>query len=123
MKHISEMTIQEMFDVAYTTLRDRGFTRAGAYLNDYADAPFTCQYRSPIGPCAIGALIGDDDYDPEWDENAEPSYDVCGLLGVENYRVLGFADKLQYAHDSGKTPQRMKENLERVAEDYGLSIP
>ena len=87
-----------------------------------------CMYRGPRGQkCAIGVLIADDDYDPEWDRDDPPS-----AGGPTIRRVLGapesdmeFLEDLQYVHDYAGYPfhDNIRRRLKGLAAEYNLTIP
>lgn len=70
------MTHQEAFDLALNHLRQQG-RRA---INDLG----LCVYRGPDNTkCAVGALIPDDKYDPEFDEDALAANGASTALSLQ----------------------------------------
>lgn len=119
---MTKLTEQEAFNIAYRTLRDRGFTRAVRQSLEGSDG-FVCQYRSPLGPCAIGALIPDEEYHEVFD--AENMFASQVQDFVPTLQSLGgnFLNNLQMCHDEGRTPDDMRERLERFARERNLTVP
>lgn len=113
------MTEQELFSKAYTVLRDRGFTRAGV---EHEDGYFQCLYRSPVGPCAIGALVTDAEYEAFIKENDVPVNFHEDIPAFASISVV-FLDNLQVAHDKGYTPERLQHLLNDFATEYSSEIP
>lgn len=110
------MTEQEIFDKAVSVIAARGYTTAGVYNDTGA---FRCQYRSPVGPCAIGSLLDDNEVKSEWDENTISVSRIFFEL-PERIRGVGFLDSLQAAHDEGNTPAQIRQNFIDFAARYGL---
>lgn len=93
-----------------------------------------CMLRTPDGrKCAAGILIPDDKYDPSLDDEqyqAEACWSerVAGLIRMD----VVFLSELVDCHDRATSGMRyaelgfngaIKENLERLAEEYSLKIP
>lgn len=121
------LTKQEIFTKVYETLRERGFTRAGVQLLDEEGEPyFTCKYRSPVGPCAIGIFIEDAEYSESFEGTpaADAIDQMCAVLRdpLKQHGSLFFYE-LQEAHDNGKTPELMQEHLNEFAAIHNLEIP
>lgn len=117
------MTEQEVFDKVWEALKARGWTRAGVTR---PDGKFQCQYRSPVGPCAIGLFIPDELYDPKMDEeNWQTRFAVklAPNLLVSEFKGPSFLEDLQDAHDLGATPEEMETYFRKVASEYNLEIP
>lgn len=114
------MTRQEIFNKVWSVLRDRGFTRAGT-TNSVGN--FYCRYRSPVGPCAIGILMTDEEYDEKFE--GLPARDVIeagacvAAEGINTY----FVEDLQSAHDEGTDPAEMEFRLRGFAAIHNLEIP
>ena len=118
------MTKQEIFDTVVTHLRAQGIRSMRGC---------TCVYRGPEGrKCAIGALIPDEDFKPEWEgyivgsRSEEP-----GNQELQDYFVfkfglhnIGFLIDLQRLHDRDDlyTPS-WEEQFVRMATNHGLTIP
>jgi hypothetical protein len=115
-----------MFTKVYETLRERGFTRAGVLLSDEMGEYFSCRYRSPRGPCAIGIFLPDEAYDARF-EGTPASYvaEFCPELKPLTLTAYDrkFLFQLQVAHDDGISPELMKDYLERFAAKYELEVP
>lgn len=122
------MNNQEIFTKVYTTLRDRGFTRAVELVEDVDPfgTPYSreiCRLRSPNGPCAIGILLPDEVYKPYMEGcSLSDSRSLSGYFLNLGYD-LNFLQDLQAAHDRGKTPDDMENNLKFLAFDNDLEMP
>jgi hypothetical protein len=111
------MNAQEIFDTVARHLFAQGHR---------ATDPFTgyCKYRAPNGDkCALGALIPDDLYVSDWDDNSEPALveEVAQAIGLLKH--VDLLIDLQSAHDAPShwlTEQRLKQALVTVAEDHDL---
>lgn len=114
------MTEQEIFDKAVSVIAARNYTRAGRVGR--FGVSFRCQYRSPVGPCAIGSLLNDNEVKPEWDEDIYSVFQIFYKL-PERIRSVGvdFLSELQYAHDEGITPAQMRQNFIDFAARYELN--
>lgn len=119
LKTLSQATAQQVFDqVARHLLQQR---RRAIKV----DAGFgaKCRYRAPDGAkCAIGCLIGDLEYDPEfeghsWPQLLERSKRLGYNLPAEHLELL---KTLQGIHD-GTDPDFWRGNLKVVAERWGLA--
>ena len=108
------MTNQEAFDIMVTHLRKQG-------CKSEDEQHETCLYRGPNGlKCAVGALIPDEEYKPEWDEKgtAAGRLDCAALRGIEG----GLLYAMQQAHDH--SPVRWwEEKFQEIADTYHLTIP
>lgn len=110
------MTSQEVFDTVAKHLFGQG--RPAAKLDEFGD-PDGCFYRSADGlKCAIGALIPDDQYDPEFEGSAASTiaHAIPSLHGVSS----SLLDCLQGVHDSGepwRSTEAMRKALRDVAKD------
>lgn len=110
-------TRQEMFDTAYRGLASQGFRQS------QAKAKVFCAYRSPDGlKCAAGWLIADDRYDPALEGMTADNSHIVDVIGADGDDIEFLID-LQTAHDDGDYPGLMRENLEGVADVYGLTVP
>ena len=114
-------TAQEIFDVSTKALIEQGFP---SYDPDYGG---TCYYRGPNGTkCAIGHLIPDDKYDPDFEgQNATP--EICRAARIEFLANTTLAGGLQEAHDvwigalGGTNIPCWANRLREIAKDYNLS--
>lgn len=114
------MTKQEIFTKVWTVLRDRGFTRAGEYRSTYH---FACSYRSPVGPCAIGILMTDEEYKESLEGlSARDVIRRGACAAAEGVDDMNFFEDLQAAHDEGTVPEEMETRLKHFAEAYNLEI-
>ena len=115
------MNQQEIFDKVATHL-----IAQGKQSLSWIDTHLSCAYRGDEGAmCAAGCLIPDGEYDPVfegmpwnciWKE--VPSFANASL---EVHNLIG---SLQEVHDCEaywETPERLKEGLFDVADQYGLS--
>lgn len=114
------MTYQEIFTKVWTTLKARGFTRAGEYR---PSGHFVCRYRSPIGPCAIGILMTDEEYDESFEGLSARDIIRVGACAAAEGLGLVFFDDLQTCHDEGTTPEEMELRLQNFASLRNLEIP
>lgn len=107
-------------------LKARNWARASKF--DEEKGSYLCFYRSSCGPCAIGNLIADEDYSPDFEGNG-----FDGLpLAIQN-KLTGnlisnsFLRDLQSAHDGSPTAKDEEGNMERrmrgFAADRQLMIP
>lgn len=78
-----------------------------------------CKYRGQDGlKCAIGALIEDRDYDPDWDNRiGGVRASLLPILKDLDTRML---DQLQYLHDNNE-PCEWEAGLAKLAERYELN--
>lgn len=121
-------TLQAIFDHVARVLSDRGWTRA---LDPQTGL---CRYRSPVGPCAIGACIPDTLYDPGLESLGSIESgceDQSPLLSDIVDKVFAFDDRdemivvlnyLQIDHDQGHTPDLMRRYFRKFAERYNLTL-
>lgn len=114
------LNLQQIFDKVWIGLKSQGFYQS---LEEKS-----CCYRGEGGrKCAVGWLIPDDKYDPNW-ENTTSEYlfiEVPGfdqIVGVDDI-VKGHLNELQRIHDCNNTPESMKHALTNFAYRYGLTIP
>lgn len=112
------MNIQEMFNKAVIGLRSQGFQRCSTY------GGMGCAYSNEDGTqhCAWGWV------DPSLGPEVESYIDGLaarhiGVASGLNRSELDFARKLQMAHDVGKTPDSMQQNLRNVALAWSLQFP
>lgn len=87
-----------------------------------------CLYRGPDGlKCAIGALIPDKVYKPEWECN-DPAH--WGMSADDLTRTIpqyvgddgNFATELQALHDANK-PSLWPQKLRKFAKEHELKLP
>lgn len=137
-------SLQALFDASVDVLAARGFTRAGLQLyfteddgdNRTSTVPtetdptgdFYCRYRSAVGPCAVGAIMSDEDYDPKYDEENMtvtllPDEALPVVPGVAVGAVVDLLGRMQRAHDRSIDPDDMRNSLRQVAQDSALQIP
>lgn len=115
------MTRQQMFNTAYHGLAAQGFTQS---MRPDGEG---CAYRGQDGKrCALGYLIPDNVYNPEWDGPDGTSayflaeYDTTNVICRANQQFLV---QLQTVHDCAPSPDVMKERLADFAKEHGLTIP
>lgn len=113
------MTNQEIFDKVLAHLRQQG---------EAAKSGGNCAYRSSNGNmCAIGCLMPDEVYRPEY-EGAEVTilpHDVLLACGIDPYdgEQMRLCDFLQDAHDHELYYYGLSEWERRmwiIADDFGL---
>ncbi len=80
-----------------------------------------CAYRTPDGlKCAVGCLISDELYIPEFENKC------VGVLPLKDLGLdevsLDLLEKLQSIHDD-MPAKRWRETLRRTAERFELSVP
>lgn len=121
------MTEQEAFDRALNGIRSQGGPSMRQRESGYV---MRCIYRSSDGrKCAVGWLIPDEKYDPDFDDkySLEDLVDELGLDQGEGAPTLALLRQLQEAHDEAaiKYPnqfmERWEERMKRLAEVHGLS--
>jgi hypothetical protein len=110
------MTNQEAFDRVVRHLLKQG--------RKAADSDGVCRYRGPDGTsCAVGCLIPDEEYSPLMEGKAVDSASMRqrmppSLVDLNERLLLS----LQRVHDQ-KSPGNWLGELERVAEQFGLTMP
>ena len=108
-----KLTQQEMFDKSYLGLASQNF------LQSHRDGG--CLYRGPNGrKCAIGHLIPDDKYKQKMEGDNIFARSIRSLFPVKQLSMLG---DLQEAHDHPASATRRRKAFERVAKQYGLTVP
>lgn len=113
---------QAAFTAAYLGLAAKGFERS-------YDAKHGCLYRGPRGlKCAVGHLIPDEHYDPTWELGCDPTITnrpaIQTLLDTIYPGVsIPMLSRLQEAHDSFRTPEKMQAALADVATYFELELP
>jgi hypothetical protein len=115
------MTKQEIFNRVWAhaqTMTERAVVE-GAFGGE------SCRYRSPTGPCLIGALIPDELYNPEFEGLPVSQLLNDGLLDYEIFKDISrrFLDLLQACHDNAETMEEVRENLRAFAHVRSLTIP
>lgn len=113
------MTPQEAFAKVYTSLRDRGFTRAG----ETVDGLFRCRYRSPVGPCAAGFFIPDEEYRPEMEGRPITILEREGLLKSMSPELVKSLYRMQIIHDAALSPEEMQQDYEKFASQHNFPLP
>lgn len=108
------MTNQEAFDVMVRHLRKQG--RKSEHPTEDR-----CLYRGPDGlMCAVGALIPDDQYRPEWDEKGVLANELpCKALRRVDKDLLR---KMQYIHDFTAV-EHWEQRFADCAERFNLTLP
>lgn len=117
------MTLQE----TYAGIREY-FSRPGAELAGGSGQ--SCYYRHPNGSkCAVGCLIPDEQYDPEWDHGtyAGPHVfdEVVRTVWPEQAYDADFREFLRQAqveHDTSSSVTSFLIGLDRLARDRGLEV-
>jgi hypothetical protein len=101
-------TPQEIFDRVVEHLaqqKTRSFVPSGPY----------CAYRDGHGrSCAVGALISDDQYDPNFEDGS------VWTLPIETDAPNGLLAHLQVTHDSASNADDLRMRLRNVATIYNL---
>lgn len=110
------MTNQEAFDTMVRHLRKQG-------RKSQDDERQTCLYRGPNGlKCAVGALIPDEEYRPEWDEkgmSASKIVKCCHALQGVDSNLLSI---MQTIHDHCSITN-WEAHFKSTASNYGLTLP
>lgn len=131
---------QQLFDRAVAGLARQGFQQS------FDEAQDTCAYRGSEGMrCAMGHVLPDDKYQPEFEgKNAkdlmishtvgdEPELTVYDLLQVpvsearqvDEHEIIDFLYELQQCHDShlSMSAGGMRRQLQWLADEHGLRRP
>ena len=109
------MNRQQFFDTAIAGIIAQG----GPSIDDKGN----CLYRAPDGcKCALGHLIADEDYDPDFEDKvpstAASSHPLNLALGLTTFEDRNFAAALQGVHDcASKLPDFMPAFIAE-AEDF-----
>lgn len=129
---------QEQFEIAVRGIAAQGWQRS---IRGTDEKFATCVYRGPIGKCALGQLMRDEDYSTEYDNNCSTATVLSefGVERVDDYNVLlidsdyAFYTNMQRAHDGSSVTDgihkayprdyTMQERLVMFAADYGLMLP
>lgn len=95
------LTRQEIFNIVSTHLLEQDDKSAETDEKGL----FRCKYRGPNGlKCAIGILIPDEEYNPEWEgkcvntQNLSEGMPIAAACGISRADV-DFARSLQHVHD------------------------
>lgn len=119
------MTNQEIFDRVVEMLKARNWARAGVLIDNDGDIElkpfFSCRYRSPVGPCAVGLFITDEEYTPGFEGLSAKEIIRGGHCKALEGADVTFLGDLQEAHDGSRTPQEMKSSLIDLARDHELN--
>lgn len=102
------LTRQQIFDTVLARLREQG----RASVNERGH----CAYRGENGAkCAVGHLMPDDKFDPEWEGSVydlpDEAFEAMGVSGDD----LGFLLHLQKAHDECLDARWMSKDQRREA--------
>ena len=129
LKEVSIMNLfnfseQEIFDfVAFNLIKQSKLSAIKEISEDHGGQELIkCKYRSEDGcKCAVGFLIPDNVYSPEFEDNGIPS--ILSKLKVESFNNNELLAKLQMLHDSipmGAKPIMWFEELKifASANDY-----
>jgi hypothetical protein len=116
------MTNQEAFNKVVIGLRAQG--RPSINPNS------VCMYRNSEGlKCAVGILIPDEEYRPEFDCNLDLINVIEQVPALQSFDRI-FLNSLQYVHDSasfntevGGFMQDLEEGFQKIAKVYHLTIP
>jgi hypothetical protein len=112
------MNAQEIFDTVAKHLAAQG---RPAHKGPSSRA---CAYRAHDGlKCAVGVLILDEEYDPDWDQNTKTVTELAAMGKLptrlmEHCELLG---KLQDAHDYAASGECLRNRLLEVAGAFALS--
>ena len=117
---LESMTEQEVFNKTFETLRARNWKIA------YDKATGMCLYRSPVGPCAAGVHIPDEEYSDYLEQNSWKSLVYKQVVSEAHDDLI---NAMQMAHDSGDAtnpncdPMTMYFEFRFVANEFNLTIP
>lgn len=110
LKTLPEATAQEVFDQVVAHLMNQGKKSTGDLI---------CRYKNSDGlKCAVGCLIGDNEYDNNWE--GKRWYEVV-KSGHATYYHNGLIQKLQRVHDNFEIHE-WKRELELVAIGFSLEF-
>jgi hypothetical protein len=120
--------LQPIFDKVATHL----ITQGKQSMLEEPQNGVTCTYRGVGGlACAVGCLINDEDYNPNWEGKSVvwimQEYDwrpeSYENVPVEGSKLIGLLADLQNVHDCvlGHGTEYWIEDLEKVADTYGLN--
>lgn len=111
-------TNQEAFDIALNGILQQG----GPSLDK---ENVNCMYRSHQGrKCAIGWLIPDDKYNPDFEKKGIFNDIVSNTMRELGYNDINFLTNLQHCHDCCKFGNKFissfKSEMKELATNYGL---
>lgn len=112
---LPQATAQEVFDQVAIHL----LTQNATSVNNGSDK---CLYRSEVGKCAAGCLIGDDEYHPDMDSGGSSTWYGLSTRGLVPPGHLALIVSLQSCHDC-YIPNDWKGRLESIAESFSLKMP
>jgi len=127
--------VQTAFNVMIDGLAAQGWQRSTettkVTVNHVTSDVTRCRYRGENGrKCAVGQLIPDNVYDPEWDMYGGlpanlvlDEIETKSGVAVGGPRVTQMLYLAQRAHDEGTTPDLMKRNMRQVAAAFNLKLP
>ena len=120
------MTKQEIFDTVVLHLRAQG--KKSPFHGSYG----SCVYRGVSGTkCAIGCLIPDEDFNPEWEGCTPLLHGTNGRMNIQFNRYcivkfgednLPFLEQLQDIHDSNKV-EEWEQCFKSIARNHSLNLP
>jgi hypothetical protein len=117
--NLQYLTKQEIFDIAYTGLKNQYFQRSVVYR---AVSGNECKYRGENGlKCSIGHAIPDDLYQESF-EGRQAKMLILNNETMFNSKYSEFLGELQWAHDYGYDDS-MDQKLKSLAKKYKLTIP
>lgn len=120
------MTNQEIFDRVVEMLKARNWARAGVLVDSPREGNpdykyFSCRYRSPVGPCAVGLFITEEEYDSDLEGIFVGEVIMKGACKALEGADMSFVSELQSSHDAGRDAEEMKRNLVLLASSYELN--
>lgn len=119
---------QQLFNKSVDGLAKQDFHQSMNYSRRYGTG---CAYRGENGyKCALGHLIPDSDYQPDWEQNIPGSVRengrrivaACGL-NPDSYEDVRWLQALQQCHDKGHDRQLMLDRLADFARIEKLVFP
>lgn len=109
LKTLEQATEQEVFDQVANHLLTQN--------KKFENFDGICMYRGLNGlKCAAGCLIGDDEYNPEFENT---TWYILVQLGKVPRKHLDLIDELQILHDSTDC-HKWKDGLKCIAETFKL---
>jgi hypothetical protein len=116
---LNSMTLQQMFTQAACGLASQKWVRS---TGEGLAGSTVCKYRGAEGRrCAVGWCLTEGEY--ACIEEGDVAEEVATTLKVEDDRKVDLLMSMQNAHDTCKSPERMRENFVVLASDYDLSWP